>query len=295
MHLSEAIAQRRFVSTFIRNYSALHAPEQYLPRDIIPDTSDDNDAAEDHGGGISMPYFGHSRPSIDDYNSNLILQNFVVADISHNVNHVFLYDERAQGKDANALCSLRLLLDNCVGQNKSKAVLMFFSMLSIVFPYRKVVLCFLLPVHSHNVADRVVAWCRKTTQDLNLYTPSDLLKEVNNVKGVSGVFFDHNDPKRPFFVGWNDLLSKYFLPPPSGYTANYLFEIDQGICTARKTVDSPDSESISFAMMSTDNVDSIRKAVLAELFGPAVTSIFQASIASVQLRRHRSKSCRRKK
>ncbi|EGZ06119.1 hypothetical protein PHYSODRAFT_532065, partial [Phytophthora sojae] len=137
MHLSEAIAQRRFVSTFIRNYSALHAPEQYLPREIIPDTANDNDAAEDYGGGISMPYFGHSRPSIDYYNSNLILQN-VVADINHNVNHVFLYDERAQGRDANALCSLRLfyhltkvheaaskglpaaeisfsLLDNCVG------------------------------------------------------------------------------------------------------------------------------------------------------------------------------------
>ncbi|EGZ06120.1 hypothetical protein PHYSODRAFT_531244 [Phytophthora sojae] len=119
-------------------------------------------------------------------------------------------------------------------------------MLSIVFPYRKVVLCFLLPGHSHNVADRVVAWCRKATQTLNLYTPSDLLKEVNNAKGVSGV--------------------KYFLPPPSGYTANYLFEIDQGICTARKTVDSPDSESI-----------------------------FQASIASVQLPRHPIKELPEKK
>ncbi|EGZ25265.1 hypothetical protein PHYSODRAFT_449886, partial [Phytophthora sojae] len=80
MHLSEAIAQRRYVSTFIRNYSALHAPEQYLPRDIIPDTADDNDAGvpEDYGGGISMPYFGHSRPSIDYYNSNLIVHTFVV-------------------------------------------------------------------------------------------------------------------------------------------------------------------------------------------------------------------------
>ncbi|EEY62650.1 uncharacterized protein PITG_14428 [Phytophthora infestans T30-4] len=93
------------------------------------------------------------------FTSNLILQNFVVADISNGVNNVYFYDERAQGKDANALCSLRLnyhlsiisrakhnevappevsfsILDNCVGQNKSKAVLMFFSFLSVIFPYK---------------------------------------------------------------------------------------------------------------------------------------------------------------
>ncbi|ETP34108.1 hypothetical protein F442_17514 [Phytophthora nicotianae P10297] len=35
-------------------------------------------------------------------------KNFVVADIDNNINHVYFYDERAQGKDADALCSLRL-------------------------------------------------------------------------------------------------------------------------------------------------------------------------------------------
>ncbi|ETN18491.1 hypothetical protein PPTG_04082 [Phytophthora nicotianae INRA-310] len=35
-------------------------------------------------------------------------KNFVVADISNNINHVYFYDERAQGKDADALCRLRL-------------------------------------------------------------------------------------------------------------------------------------------------------------------------------------------
>ncbi|ETM36273.1 hypothetical protein L914_16999, partial [Phytophthora nicotianae] len=182
MHLDEDIGQRRFVSSFIKNYAALHAPEQYLPQLIIPDTVDeincdnkyrdgsetisnentetdevhgegdienDHDGtftsesvnygdlersdvnisgdavgnehstpdlehcrmliqAEDFGGGISMPHYGHIRPSVDYFNSNLILQNFVVADIDNNINHVYFYDERAQGKDADALCSLRL-------------------------------------------------------------------------------------------------------------------------------------------------------------------------------------------
>ncbi|EEY70254.1 uncharacterized protein PITG_19438 [Phytophthora infestans T30-4] len=113
-----------------------------------------------------MPYYGHSRPSADYFNSNMMIQNFVVADITHGINNVHFYDERGQDKNADALCSLRLLyhlktikrnacngvpaaevsfslLDNCVGQNKSKV---------------KVVLCFLLPGHSHNIADRVIAW-----------------------------------------------------------------------------------------------------------------------------------------
>jgi hypothetical protein len=183
-HFDEAIDQRRFVSTFIKDYTSLHAPEQLLPPVVIPDTFDDNGnaeeaehdrgsegderlnedsarqycrvqiQAEDYGGGISMPHFGHSRPSADYFNSNLIIQNLVVADISNKQNNVFFYDERAQGKNADALCSLRLLyhlstlqknarngipaaeisfslLDNCVGQNKSKVVMMFFAGISV--------------------------------------------------------------------------------------------------------------------------------------------------------------------
>lgn len=144
MHIDAAIAQRRFVSSFIKTYTAIHAPEQNLSEEIIPDTYGDsseddlnedqlacNDGvampsdevdlpptrhcrvliqAEDYGGGISMPYYGHIRPSADYFNINLILQNFVVANISGNTNNVYVYDERAQEKkNADALCSLRLL------------------------------------------------------------------------------------------------------------------------------------------------------------------------------------------
>ncbi|ETM39288.1 hypothetical protein L914_14560 [Phytophthora nicotianae] len=35
----------------------------------------------------------------------------------------------------------------------------------------------------------------------------------------------------------------------AGYTSNYLFEIDQGICTARKTVQTPNDEVITFNMV----------------------------------------------
>ncbi|EGZ13895.1 hypothetical protein PHYSODRAFT_514381 [Phytophthora sojae] len=150
-------------------------------------------------------------------------------------------------------------------------------MLSVVFPYQQVVLCFLLPGHSHNIADRVIAWCRRAVHKQNVYTPAGLVEEVNKVKR------------------WGDLLAKYFTAPPAGYTANYLFEIDEGVCTARKTVNTPDDESITFSMISQSNLANIRKAVIAELFGPNVRSIWEASIASVQLPRHQTMELSEKK
>ena len=102
--------------------------------------------------------------------------NFVIADIGSGENHVYFYDERGQGKGADALCSLRLryhlrkveqysktgtlpklcmsLLDNCVGQNKSQNVMMFAS-LSLLF-YETVVFMYFLPGHTHMHPDRVV-------------------------------------------------------------------------------------------------------------------------------------------
>jgi hypothetical protein len=88
--------------------------------------------------------------------------------------------------------------------------------------------------------DRVIAWCRNAVRGLNIYSPMALVEKVNTVKSVNGIFLDHNDPQRPLFIEWSALLSKYFTPPPAGYTSNYLFEIDQGVCTARKTVSTPD-------------------------------------------------------
>ena len=64
--------------------------------------------AEDFGGVIPLPFYGFERPSADYFNSNLLLQNFIQCDISAGMNHVYLYDEREQGKGADAMCSLRM-------------------------------------------------------------------------------------------------------------------------------------------------------------------------------------------
>ena len=119
--------------------------------------------AEDYGGGLALPHYGLRRPSADYFNSNLMSYNFVVADITGDINNVFSYDERDQGKGADALCSMRMryhlrkmklywqesvaptlnmtLLDNCVGQNKSQLVMKFCCLLSVIF-YETVALMF---------------------------------------------------------------------------------------------------------------------------------------------------------
>lgn len=100
---------------------------------------------EDFGGNFVLPYFGKTRPGRDYYVSNLTIHNFIISDLQTGQNRVFLYDERAMGKGCDALCSLRwmyhlqlhikareagqlselpdtlyLIMDNCVGQNKSQ-------------------------------------------------------------------------------------------------------------------------------------------------------------------------------
>ncbi|GMF50316.1 unnamed protein product [Phytophthora fragariaefolia] len=48
-------------------------------------------------------------------------------------------------------------------------------------------------------------------------------------------------------------------------------------------------------MISQSNVATIRQAVIAQLFGPNIRSIWEASIASVQLPRHQTKELSEKK
>ena len=132
--------------------------------------------------------------------------NFVLADISGNINNVYLYDERDQGKGADALCSLRLryhlkkvkqyeeagvtpklnmtLLDNCVGQNKSQLVMKFACLLSILF-YEKVALLYFLPGHTHMLPDRVVGQCKNSIKGLNLYTIEQIAERCNSVNGIN--------------------------------------------------------------------------------------------------------------
>jgi hypothetical protein len=79
---------------------------------------------EDYAGNLVSPLFELERPSKDYYASNLSLYVFVITNMTSGQNYVYLYDERAQGKNAEALCNLRIryhlkvLNENYIGKNK---------------------------------------------------------------------------------------------------------------------------------------------------------------------------------
>ena len=111
---------------FVEEYVKKRALAQNIPATIIPDHFDNNHIEmndkekdstilseiqiqiEDFGGSFAMPHYGHSRPSTDYFNSNLLVQNFVVVDITSGIHKVIIYDEQAQGKDADVLCRFSL-------------------------------------------------------------------------------------------------------------------------------------------------------------------------------------------
>jgi hypothetical protein len=151
---------------------------------------------EDYAGNFALPSMKKIQVGKDYYASKLCIYLFIIADMSRNRNFVYAYDERGMGKDANALCSLRLchhmrfqnksasaliqVMDNLVGQNKSQVVFMFFALLSLTLFPDGVTLFFLLPGHSHMAPDRVVSWLRKSIKGRDIFHPEGLIAAMNH-------------------------------------------------------------------------------------------------------------------
>jgi hypothetical protein len=77
--------------------------------------------------------------------------------------------------------TLYLIMDNCVGQNKSQGVFMFMALLSLNF-YKKVVLHFLVSGHSQMCPDRVVSHAKRSIGVANIFEPSGLVDKINTVR-----------------------------------------------------------------------------------------------------------------
>lgn len=162
---------------------------------------------EDYGGNFCLPWYGAKRPGVDYYLSNLSIYMFVISNLTMGRNFVYFYDERAMGENGDALCSLRfiyhmrlyieartsknmtkspgtlyLVMDNCVGQNKSQVVLMFMSFLSMTF-YKRVVCHYLVSGHSHMCPDRVVSHAKRSRGVNDIYDPMDFVEKMNKVCG----------------------------------------------------------------------------------------------------------------
>ena len=101
------------------------------------------------------------------------------------------------GKNGDAMCSLRfiyllrlyiqastsstlstfpdtlyIIMDNCVGQNKSQVVLMFMSFLSMTF-YKRANCYYLVSGHSHMCPDRVVPHAKRSIGVNDIFEPEE--------------------------------------------------------------------------------------------------------------------------
>jgi len=194
-----------------------------------------------------MPWFGVKRPGLDYYLSNLNLYIFVIVELTRfgQKNHIAVYDERAAGKNADALCSLRfqhyiskyirdrednniskrakylfVILDNCVGQNKSNAVMMMFSLLCVLGIYDSINVHFLEAGHSHGSPDVAVAHAKRPLKK-NYNVPEEIVETMNTVEGIDAQYIDYRDANNSdkmndyiFRTGWETLFAEYFVPLP---------------------------------------------------------------------------------
>ena len=266
---------------------------------------------EDYGGNFFLPWYKLRKPSKAYYASHIVLPNFVVCDISKAENHVLVYDERGQMKDAEALTSLRMyfhlndmnsdkqnqrkrpeflfqVMDNCVGQNKSHVVFMFYALLSVTLFKRGVAILYLLGGHSHLCNDRVTGQAKRTLQGKNLFLPEDIVHSINQSKGIQCELLSYTDNNRPMWTGFSGLLRKHLkdLPhknAPGGYTKYHFFEFDNGILSVRDRVGSEVIYTHDY-FAGCDDRATVVNSILLELFGPNIT-FDNATVGDIKLPR----------
>ena len=211
--------------------------------------------SHDYGGSLILPWYGLNKPSSAYYASHLSVHTFVISEVTrYGAKHkMFLYDERAAGKDADALCSLRfkhyitkyinardsktldrtprilfVILDNCVGQNKSQCVLKLFSVLTILGVYDRIVLHFLESGHSHGYPDIGYAHGKSRLKE-ELFVPQSMANLMNTIEGIDAKVIDFTDAQEAdytFRLGWDACFANFLtrIPNLQGITfINYKF------------------------------------------------------------------------
>ena len=114
--------------------------------------------------------------------------------------------------------------------------------------YEKVLIIYLLPGHSHMIADRVVAWAKKALAVQNLYSPTDILERINTVKGMKAKFIDHELASRASYTGWEKVLNKWIKNLRAGFTSNYVYEFSKGSVRMQHLVSTSTAECSNYAL-----------------------------------------------
>ena len=141
-----------------------------------------------------MPWRKSFQPSSDYFNSKMTMNLEIMALPNDEQAYLYLMDGRLSKKNANAMCSMRWaffrtimskarvnrydavfrIRDNLVLENKSRQVLIFDIVMSILFGHRGGVTCFLLPGHSHFYADTIGTSAKAQISGRVAYTSEEI-------------------------------------------------------------------------------------------------------------------------
>ena len=179
-------------------------------------------------------------------------------------------------------------MDNCVGQNKSHVVFMFYTLLSMTLFPRGVALLYLVAGHSHLCNDRVTGQAKRSLQGKNLFLPEEIVEAINQSKGIDCELLSYTADDRPMWTGFSNLFKKYFkdLPAknaPGGYTKHHFFEWNDGVLSVRDRVGSEVVYTHDYLAGAEDRLSVIRN-LLEELLGPD-KSFSNSSISDIKLPR----------
>ncbi len=144
-------------------------------------------------------------------------------------------------------------------------------------------LVYLIPEHSHNTADWVIAWCRNAMKDKNFYSSMAIVEAVNEVKGVNASFIDHRDAQRLGHVGWGPILKKHVKSLLAWYTFNYFFEFDESHVSIQFLCSTSNNEAINVLLVNATNISLICQSLLSYLFNVAIITIEQVMFLPICL------------
>jgi len=169
--------------------------------------------------------------------------------------------------------TLCLVLDNCVGQNKSQIVMMFFCFLSVTL-YDKVVAHYPVSGHSHMPPDKTCLHAKRALGKENLFHPHDMLLRMNKVYSVMASYLDHTKKDCPFFDSWDIVFNDVMKPIPNigggGYTSCHFFEFEKGEVKMKRMCNTDDDDIIVHKFMREDTVEPFKKILLSRIFREGV-------------------------
>ena len=156
-----------------------------------------------------------------------------------------------------------------------------------MFFYERALIVFLIPGHSHMIADRFVPWKKRFLDRIKIFTPDQLLKEINSVEEIYAEFISHDDNNRPCYTNWSQFLSNYLTCLPNGFTSNYVLEFYQGKVTMKHLMNEDESEAVTVNLLRGGrSFEETRRSMCRDLFGSYFVDCIDISMDDITLPRH---------